>query len=157
MYTVGGRVNTPSDPGVAASPGLARLWRRAPPTVERETTMTDPVEEFFNGLAQRGYEPLLQHSTGSIRFDLQDGAVADHWRVTIDHGKVSVGHDDLTADTVVTEDRATFADAVQHRQSMMISILLGQVGLAGNIERLVTFARLFGRQPEMANAQAARR
>ena len=36
--------------------------------------MTDPVEEFFDGLAERGYEPLLQHNSGSIRFDVTDGA-----------------------------------------------------------------------------------
>jgi hypothetical protein len=33
--------------------------------------MTDAVDEFFNGLAQRGYEPLMRHNGGSIRFRRQ--------------------------------------------------------------------------------------
>jgi putative sterol carrier protein len=119
--------------------------------------MTDPVEEFFSGLAQRGYEPLLQHNSGSIRFDLRDGGVTDHWRVTIDRGKVSVGHEEAAADTVVTQDRSVLMDAIAGKQNMMIAIMLGQVGITGDTERLVSFQRLFGQRPEMATTQAARR
>jgi putative sterol carrier protein len=119
--------------------------------------MTDSVEEFFNGLAQRGYEPLLQHNSGSIRFDLRDGGVTDHWRVTIDQGKVSVGHEEAAADTVVTQDRSVLADAIAGKQNMMIAIMLGQVDITGDTERLLSFQRLFGQRPEMATTQAARR
>jgi hypothetical protein len=117
--------------------------------------MTDAVEEFFNGLAQRGYEPLLRHNSGSIRFDVKDGGAIDHWRVMIDQGKVAVARDDAEADTVVTQDRAVLIEEIQGRQNMMISLGLGQIGLSGNYERAVSFQRLFGRRPEMANAQAA--
>jgi hypothetical protein len=119
--------------------------------------MTDAAEEFFNGLAQRGYEPLLQHNSGTIRFDLQHGGVSDHWRVTIDQGKVTVGHDDAAADTVVTLDRGTFVDAVEAKQNIMVSVMLGQVGISGDTERAVSFQRLFGNRPEMATAQTDRR
>src|SRR5215468_10442892 len=94
---------------------------------ERGNTMTDAVEEFFNGLAERGYEPLLRHSSGSIRFDVTDGGAVDHWRVTIDQGKVMVGRDDAAADTVVTQDRAVLVDAIEGRQNAMIALGLGQV------------------------------
>jgi putative sterol carrier protein len=125
--------------------------------VERGPPMTDPVEEFFNGLAQRGYEPLLQHNSGSIRFDLKDGDAIDHWRVTIDQGKLAVGRDDAAADTVVIQDRATLVDAIQGKQNVMIALGLGQIGVSGDIERLVSFQRLFGKRPEMATTRTGRR
>lgn len=118
--------------------------------------MSDPVEDFFNGLARRGYEPVLHHNGGSIRFDLKDGEAIDHWRVTIDMGKVAVGHDDLAADTVVTEDRATMVDAIQGKQSVMIALGLGQMWVSGDIERLISFQRLFAQPAEMATTQEAR-
>ncbi len=119
--------------------------------------MTDPVEEFFNGLVQRGYEPLLQHNSGSIRFDLKDGAAVEHWRVTIDQGTLTVGREDAAADTVVTQDRAVLVDAIQGKQNIMIAIGLGQIGIQGDMERLVSFQRLFGNRPEMATTQTGRR
>ena len=119
--------------------------------------MTDPVEEFFNALGKRGYEPLLQHNSGSIRFDLLDGGVTDHWRVVIDRGKVTVGREEAAADTVVTQGRPVLVDAVVGKQNLLNAIMLGQVGLTGDIERLVSFQRLFGHRPQMATTQTARR
>jgi putative sterol carrier protein len=119
--------------------------------------MTDAVEQFFNKLAERGYEPLLRHNSGSIRFDVTDGGAVDHWRVTIDQGKVTVGQDDAAADTVVTQDRAVLVDAIEGKRNMMIALGLGQVGLSGDSERAVSFQRLFGNRPEMATTQTGRR
>jgi hypothetical protein len=119
--------------------------------------MTDPVEEFFNGLAQRGNEPMLRHDSGSIRFDVKDGGAVDHWRVTNDQGKVTVGRDDAPADSVVTSDRAVLVDAIQGKQNMIIALWIGQLGLSGDYERVISFQRLFGNRPEMATTQAARR
>jgi hypothetical protein len=36
------------------------------------------VGEFFGGLAERGREPLLQHVSGTLRFDLADGERVEH-------------------------------------------------------------------------------
>jgi hypothetical protein len=119
--------------------------------------MTDVVEEFFNGLAQRGYEPALQRVVGAIRFDLHEGDLIDHWRVTIDHGHVTVRHDDAAADTVVAEERETMADAIVGKKNIMIAITRGEVGFTGNLERFSIFQRLFGRQLEAATTEAAGR
>jgi hypothetical protein len=119
--------------------------------------MTDAVEEFFNALAQRGYEPLLRHDSGSIRFDVTDDGAVEHWRVTNDQGKVTVGRDDAAADTVVTQDRAVLVDAIQGKQNMIIALWHGQIGLSGDYERAISFQRLFGNRPELATTQAARR
>jgi putative sterol carrier protein len=119
--------------------------------------VTDIVEDFFNGLAQRGFEPLLRHDSGSIRFDVKDGGAVDHWRVTNHQGTVTVGRDDAAADTVVTQDRAVLVDLIQGKENMINALFLGQVGLSGDNERAISFQRLFGQRPEMAVAQAARR
>jgi alkyl sulfatase BDS1-like metallo-beta-lactamase superfamily hydrolase len=119
--------------------------------------MTDVVDEFFDGLAQRGYEPMLQHVTGTIRFDLHEGDSTDHWRVAIDHGHLNVRHDDAEADTVVTEERATMADALTGKKTVMIAIMRGEVGVRGNPERLIHFQRLFGRKLDAATAETAGR
>jgi putative sterol carrier protein len=119
--------------------------------------MTDAVEDFFTRLGQRGYEPLLQHNSGSIRFDLTDGGVTDHWRVAIDRGKVTVGREEAAADTVVTQDRSVFVDAVVGKQNLLNAMILGQSGVSGDVENLVSFQRLFGNRPEMATTQTARR
>ena len=34
----------------------------------------DPGGEFFHGLAERGRKPLRQKVSGTVRFDLADGA-----------------------------------------------------------------------------------
>jgi hypothetical protein len=119
--------------------------------------MTDVVEEFFSELAQRGYEPLLRHNSGTIRFDVKSGGAIDSWRVAIDQGNLTVARDNAPADTVVTQDRAVLVDAIQGKQPMMIALGLGQIGLSGNFERAISFQRLFGRRPEMATTQAVGR
>jgi hypothetical protein len=105
--------------------------------------MSDPVEDFFQDLAQREYEPLLQHTTGSIRFDLLDDHQIDHWWVGVDRGRLSVYHEDREATSITREDRSTFSDVVLGRRNAMTAFLQGDVGYVGDSETLVVFQRLF--------------
>jgi hypothetical protein len=105
--------------------------------------MSDPIEDFFDGLAKRGYEPLLQHVIGSIRFDLLNGDETDHWWVGLDRGKVEVLHEDRLAKSIARQDRATFVDAILGRRNPMTTFLQGDAGYSGEGEPLVIFARLF--------------
>jgi hypothetical protein len=91
--------------------------------------MGDPIEDFFDGLARRGYEPLLQHTVGSIRFDVLDGEQTDHWWVGVERGRVTVCHEDRAAGSVVRQD------------------LRGEAGHSGESEPLVVFQRLFPDRP----------
>jgi hypothetical protein len=50
--------------------------------------MTDSTAEFLLELGRRGHEPLLEKGTGTVRFDLLDGARIDRWLVTLDKGDV---------------------------------------------------------------------
>jgi hypothetical protein len=105
--------------------------------------MSDPIEDFFGGLAKRGYEPLLQHVIGSIRFDLENGDETDHWWVGMDRGKVTVLHEDRVAKSIARQDRATLVDAILGRRNPMTTFLRGDAGYSGEGEPLVIFARLF--------------
>lgn len=105
--------------------------------------MTDPVEEFFDRLAQRGYEPLLQHTAGSIRFDLVDGDDTDHWWVGIDRGRVTVCHEDRAAKSVAQQERTTMVDTILGRVNPTSAFLRGEAGYSGDTEPIVVFQRLF--------------
>jgi hypothetical protein len=105
--------------------------------------MSDPIEDFFEGLGRRGYEPLLQHTAGSIRFDLLDGNETDHWWVGIDRGHVTICHEDRAAKTVSRQDRATMVDTIQGRVNPLTAFLRGDSGYTGEGEPLVIFQRLF--------------
>jgi putative sterol carrier protein len=114
--------------------------------------MTDPVEEFFDRLAGRGYDPLVQHLTHTVRFDLRDGEATDHWIVVVDRGRITVSHGDGPADSVAIEDRATMVDIILGRNNQMTALLRGEIGYEGNGEPLVIMQRLF---PDRSMAAAA--
>ena len=52
--------------------------------------MADSTAEFFDALAERGHEPLLQKTTGTVRFDLSDGKKIDRWLVSVVKGDLAV-------------------------------------------------------------------
>ena len=108
--------------------------------------MSDPVEDFFQELARRRYEPLLQHTAGSIRFDLLDGNQVDHWWVGIDRGRLTVCHEDRAREEHRPQDRSTFLDIILGRRNPMTTFLQGDAGYSGESEPLVVFQRLFGEQ-----------
>jgi hypothetical protein len=105
--------------------------------------MSDPIEDFFSGLAKRGYEPLLQHVVGSIRFDLENGDETDHWWVGLDRGKITVLHEDRVAKSIARQDRATMVEMVLGRRNPMTTFLQGDSGYSGEGEPLVVFTRMF--------------
>jgi SCP-2 sterol transfer family protein len=113
--------------------------------------MSDPVDDFFNDLAQRGYEPLLQHASGSIRFDVLDKDQLDHWWIGIDRGRLTVSHENREAKSIIREDRSTLAEVILGRRNAMSTYLRGEAGYAGDTEPLVVFQRLFG-QPARQEA-----
>ena len=54
--------------------------------------MADPTTQFFEELSQRGHDPQLENSRGTLRFDIATGKKTEHWLVTIDKGDVTVSH-----------------------------------------------------------------
>ena len=105
--------------------------------------MADATVEFFDRLTQRGSEPGLARTTGSVRFDLTRDDQTEHWRVEFRKGAVTVGRAADAADCVVRTDATTFDDLASGRANAMATLLRGQLVLDGEPELLIRFQRLF--------------
>ena len=133
--------------------------------------MSDPTSECFADLAERGHVPMLGSTSGTLRFDLADGARVDHWYVTIRRGDVSVTHGEGDADCVVGADRELFDRMASGAANAMAAAerafhvaggaLRGLVTPAGDLRLIIQFQRLFPGPPagceERAEAGYARR
>ena len=110
--------------------------------------MAETTAQFFEQLGGRGHEPLLEHTTGTIRFDLVQGKRTDRWFVSVKKGDVSVSHQNGEADAVVTTDEAFFHKLVSGEQNAMAALLRGAVGVEGRVQLLAQFQRLLPGPPK---------
>lgn len=109
--------------------------------------MSDPATAFFEGLAHRGHEPLLERANGKIRFDLADGRHVDHWLVSVDRGDVAVSRENAEADAVMRTTRSTFDGIVGGSVNTMAASLRGVLEVEGDPELIVLFRRMFPAHP----------
>ncbi len=109
--------------------------------------MSDPTSEFFTGLARRGREPMLQRTSGTIRFDLADGDEVEHWYVGIRKGALTVTHDEGAADCVVHAEKELFDRLASGTANAMAAALRGVVEPQGDLQLVVQFQRLFPGPP----------
>ncbi|MDI1463680.1 SCP2 sterol-binding domain-containing protein [Catellatospora sp. KI3] len=109
--------------------------------------MTDPTEQFFTELVAHGRHPLLQTTTGTIRFDVTGTGRTEHWHARIDKGHVQVTRGDDTADCVVRVERALFDGIVTGHVNTMAATLRGQVEVEGELHLIVMLQRLFPGRP----------
>jgi len=123
--------------------------------------MSDPTKEFFAELEARGHVPMLGSTSGTLRFDLADGARVEHWYVTIHRGDVSVTHDEGAADCVVGTEKELFDRMASGTANAMAAALRGLTTPAGDLRLIIQFQRLFPGPPagcdERAEAGYARR
>jgi hypothetical protein len=114
--------------------------------------MSDPTAEFFAGLPERGNEPLLERTSGVLRFDLTKGKTTEHWLVTITKGTMAVSREDGPADCVVRTDKQLFDGIAQGEVNAMAALLRGAITITGldhphELEVLMLFHRLFPGPP----------
>ncbi|HEU4657415.1 MAG TPA: SCP2 sterol-binding domain-containing protein [Capillimicrobium sp.] len=112
--------------------------------------MGDTTTEFFERVARRGHEPMLDKARGTIRFERVDGARTDQWRVTIDCGDVSVSHGPGDADCVVRADADVLDAVASGEANAFTAILRGEIAFEGDPELLVLFQRLLPATPGRA-------
>jgi putative sterol carrier protein len=116
-----------------------------------KATATDATSIFFNELAKRGHEPLLQRATGSIRFDLADGAGhganEEHWHVSIVKGDVTVTRRKSRADAIMRLDHALCDQLVTGRANAMAAMLRGLIDAEGDLSLVMQIQRLFPGPP----------
>ena len=117
--------------------------------------MADATAEFFDELAQRGREPLLQKATGTLRFDLVQGKRTEHWLLAVKKGDLTVSHRNIRADCVVRADEALFDRIASGEANAMAALLRGEMGVEGDVELLVSFQRLFPGPPRSRDRRRA--
>jgi putative sterol carrier protein len=88
-------------------------------------------------------QPLLAGITGTLRFDVVDGDATTHNYIAIDHGAVTVTHDDAPADVVARMHRQLFDDIRAGRANAVAATLRGEITIDGNPRLLNIFQRLF--------------
>ena len=109
--------------------------------------MSDPTKQFFDDLAARGHVPLLNSTSGTLRFDLEGGGRTAHWYVTIEKGDVSVSHDTVEADCVVRTGKELFDRMAAGMANAIAAALRGLVVSVGDLRLLIQFQRLFPGPP----------
>jgi putative sterol carrier protein len=104
--------------------------------------MATETARLFNSLRDRGHEPLLEHASGTLCFELGDQP-DDRWFVSVDNGDVSVSHENGAADCTVHASTQLFDELAAGRANATAAMLRGAVTVEGDPELLVLFQRLF--------------
>ncbi|MFF5175073.1 SCP2 sterol-binding domain-containing protein [Micromonospora sp. NPDC000089] len=110
--------------------------------------MVDATTRFFEDLDRRGYEPLLDKTSGTLRFDLHEGAQTTHWLLQIDRGRLHVSQEDREADTVVGTSPALFEDLAAGREHGLAALLRGDMTVMGDARLVVQVERVFPGSPD---------
>jgi putative sterol carrier protein len=110
-------------------------------------TSTDATAAFFERLATRGHEPLLQSASGTLRLELKNGRRTQYWYVTIKKGDVAVSNANAEADAVLRTDKALADQMVTGRVNAMAATLRGAVQAEGDLGLVMSFQRLFPGPP----------
>jgi len=105
--------------------------------------MSDIAVSYMNELAERGHEPLLEKTTGTVAFDLTTGGKTDTWTIVIDQGDLDVRHEDGPADGRLRVDRRLFDRLARGETNPMAASLRGEIILDGNPDLLLLVQRLF--------------
>ncbi len=106
-----------------------------------------PAATFFEELGRRGHEPLLRKVSGSVRFDVVDGAHTDSWFVAVDKGVLTVGRGAGAADCTIRGYGALFDELMGGRTNVMAAVLRGALACHGDLELLMAIQRIFPDPP----------
>ncbi|KXK59973.1 sterol-binding protein [Micromonospora rosaria] len=110
--------------------------------------MVDATTRFFEDLDRRGFEPLLEKTSGTLRFDLHEDAQTTHWLIQVDRGRIRVSREDRDADTVVWTSPAMFEQMAAGREDGIAALLRGDMTVTGDARLVVQIERLFPGPPD---------
>ncbi|GLY24863.1 SCP2 sterol-binding domain-containing protein [Micromonospora sp. NBRC 101691] len=109
--------------------------------------MADAITRFFEDLDRRGFEPLLEKASGTVRFDLSEGARTTHWLLAIEQGRLRVDQEDREADTIIGTNPLLFEQIVTGREDGIAALLRGDLTVSGDRRLLVQVERIFPSPP----------
>jgi hypothetical protein len=116
--------------------------------------MTTASDGFFEQLNDRGYEPLLAKTTGTLCVELVHGEQSDRYFVTITKGAVSVSRDAADVHCRVSSPMPLFERVVQGEVNAMAAVLRGDMTVDGDPGILLLFQRLFPGPPNSSHPRA---
>ena len=117
--------------------------------------MTNPTEEFFNGLNQRRIEYLPKDVTGTLRFDLATDAGMDRWFVSLHEQNVWVSHEaEREADCIVRAERRAFDRIVTGETQSAAAVLRNEISSQGRLPLFIHFLRLVPGPPNARHPRA---
>ena len=123
--------------------------------------MGEATRRFFDGLAGRGHEPLLERATTSVRFEILDGDRVERHLLRIDDGDLELTDDDQEAHCTFRADAAVFERLASGHRNPMAATLAGELEIHGDVRQLIRVQRLFpdatGRPETAGTRQAAKR
>jgi putative sterol carrier protein len=117
-------------------------------------TMADATADFFERLAERDHEPLLEKTSGSVLFELANGKQTDRWLVSINKGDVAVSKKGGRADATVRAPKEVFDGLASGKVNGMAAVLRGAITLEGNVALVARLQRLFPAPPKPARRAA---
>jgi putative sterol carrier protein len=115
--------------------------------------VADTISGFFQELGKQGYNPLLSHMRGKVRFDLSNGngGGVDQWLVAVDHGTVTVSDQKGDADCTIGTERPLLERVIHGEENAMAAVLRGDMRCTGDVQMLLMIQRIFpGPRPERA-------
>ena len=114
--------------------------------------MTSVTTEFFNALSERGHEPMLEKTSGTLRIELNNGKSRERWFVSIDKGDIAVSHANRAADCTVRARKDVFDGIASGKVNAMAAVLRGSIAIEGDTLLVVLFQRLFPAPPKGAQS-----
>lgn len=105
------------------------------------SSATDPVSEFFAGLARPGHLATFEGESAKLRFEVLDDERVDRWYVTVVDGDVTVTRRNGRADLVARIRRPDFEAMVTGRMNAQAALLRGLVIVEGDVAALMMFQR----------------
>ncbi|MEV0004062.1 SCP2 sterol-binding domain-containing protein [Micromonospora sp. NPDC050980] len=108
----------------------------------------DMTTRFFEDLDRRGFDPLLVKTSGTVRFDLHEGAQTTHWLLEIERGNLRVRQADGEADTVVGTDPRLFGALVHGEENTVAALLRGDMTVVGDLRLVLQVERVFPGPPD---------
>lgn len=110
--------------------------------------MTQAITDFFQRLEQRGRDPRLYKIQGSMRFDVQGDGTVDHWRLTVDHGRLHVSRDSRQqSDAVTTVEIEDLDRIIRGEDNAASALLRGCMRVEGDWRLAIMLERIFPSPP----------
>jgi hypothetical protein len=120
---------------------MVRIKQRRPHgssnAAEGETVVSE-IENFFERLTARGYEPLFRHTSGTIECRIEG---LGSWFIIINDGEVTVSRNQSHADCIIETSAETFMRIVKGEQHPVTAALQGKIKITGNTSIAQVFQR----------------